>query len=71
MVTAPPRAIERRRLRITGVVQGVGFRPFVHGLASRHELGGFVLNDGSGVLVEAEGERVSGRLPRWPGSMAC
>jgi hydrogenase maturation protein HypF len=56
MVTAPPRAIERRRLRITGVVQGVGFRPFVHGLASRHGLGGFVLNDGAGVVVEAEGE---------------
>jgi hydrogenase maturation protein HypF len=56
MATAPPRAIERRRLRITGVVQGVGFRPFVHGLASRHGLGGFVLNDGAGVVVEAEGE---------------
>jgi hydrogenase maturation protein HypF len=56
MATAPPRAIERRRLRITGVVQGVGFRPFVHGLASRQGLGGFVLNDGAGVVVEAEGE---------------
>jgi hydrogenase maturation protein HypF len=56
MATAPPGAIERRRLRITGVVQGVGFRPFVHGLASRHGLGGFVLNDGAGVVVEAEGE---------------
>jgi hydrogenase maturation protein HypF len=56
MALAPPRAIERRRLRITGVVQGVGFRPFVHGLASQHALGGFVLNDGGGVVVEAEGE---------------
>ena len=46
---------ERRRLRVTGVVQGVGFRPFVYGLAERHGLGGFVLNDGSGVVVEAEG----------------
>jgi hydrogenase maturation protein HypF len=55
MAVAPPRAIERRRLRITGVVQGVGFRPFVHGLASRRALGGFVLNDGGGVVVEAEG----------------
>jgi hydrogenase maturation protein HypF len=34
----------------------VGFRPFVHGLAARHGLGGFVLNDGSGVVVEVEGE---------------
>ena len=55
MAIAPPGTIERRRLRITGVVQGVGFRPFVHGLASRHGLGGFVFNDGAGVIVEAEG----------------
>lgn len=47
---------ERRRFRVTGVVQGVGFRPFVYTLAERHGLAGFVLNDGGGVLVEAEGE---------------
>jgi hydrogenase maturation protein HypF len=47
--------VERRRFRITGVVQGVGFRPFVYGLARRLELGGYVLNDGTGVVVEAEG----------------
>ncbi len=41
---------------MTGVVQGVGFRPFVYGLAGRYRLGGFVLNDGSGVVIEAEGE---------------
>ena len=46
---------ERRRIRITGVVQGVGFRPFVYGLAVEHGLTGFVLNDGAGVVVEAEG----------------
>jgi hydrogenase maturation protein HypF len=46
---------ERRRFRVDGVVQGVGFRWFVHGLASRLALGGFVLNDGQGVVVEAEG----------------
>jgi hydrogenase maturation protein HypF len=46
---------ERRRFRVSGVVQGVGFRPFVHGLASRFSLAGFVLNDGEGVVVEAEG----------------
>jgi hydrogenase maturation protein HypF len=48
-------ARERRVLRIRGVVQGVGFRPFVYGLAQRHEIAGFVLNDGEGVVVEAEG----------------
>jgi len=46
---------ERRRFRVDGVVQGVGFRWFVHGLASRLALTGFVLNDGKGVVVEAEG----------------
>jgi hydrogenase maturation protein HypF len=46
----------RRRYRVAGVVQGTGYRPFVHGLAARHGLGGFVLNDGEGVLIEAEGE---------------
>jgi hydrogenase maturation protein HypF len=46
----------RRRIVVRGVVQGVGFRPFVHGLATRHRLGGFVLNDGQGVVVEVEGE---------------
>jgi hydrogenase maturation protein HypF len=47
---------ERRRFRVHGVVQGVGFRPFVFGLARRHGLAGFVLNDGAGVLIEAEGD---------------
>ncbi len=48
-------ASARRRIRARGVVQGVGFRPFVYGLATRHGLGGFVLNDGDGVVIEAEG----------------
>jgi hydrogenase maturation protein HypF len=59
MTTEPSRRknqpVERRRVRVTGVVQGVGFRPFVYGLARRLQLGGFVLNDGSGVVAEVEG----------------
>src|SRR5215207_4428641 len=51
-VTVSP--LERRRLRVRGLVQGVGFRPFVHRLARRHGIAGFVLNDGEGVIVEAE-----------------
>ena len=47
--------IVRKRLRVTGVVQGVGFRPHVYNLASRLGLAGFVLNDGAGVVVELEG----------------
>ena len=51
--------VTRRRFRIRGVVQGVGFRPFVYALATRRGLAGFVLNDGQGVVVEAEGDDVA------------
>lgn len=57
MSVAADARVERRRFRVRGVVQGVGFRPFVYGVARRHGLVGFVLNDGDGVHVEAEGER--------------
>jgi len=50
-----PDAITRRRLRVTGVVQGVGFRPFVYTLARENHLSGFVGNDSSGVFIEVEG----------------
>jgi len=45
----------RLRLRLRGAVQGVGMRPFVHGLAMRFHLSGFVRNDAEGVLIEVEG----------------
>src|SRR5262245_58340571 len=47
-----------RRIRITveGIVQGVGFRPFVHATATRLSLGGLVSNSSDGVLVEVEGD---------------
>jgi hydrogenase maturation protein HypF len=48
--------IERRHITIEGIVQGVGLRPFVYGLAMKNGLGGFVLNDTSGVTIELEGE---------------
>lgn len=47
--------VTRLRARIRGRVQGVGFRPFVWNLARRHGLGGWVLNDAEGVLLEVEG----------------
>jgi len=42
-------------VRVTGVVQGVGFRPFVHRLATRHHLDGWVLNAAGDVQIELEG----------------
>jgi hydrogenase maturation protein HypF len=45
----------RERLTVRGVVQGVGFRPFVYGQAVRLGLSGFVGNDSSGVFIEVEG----------------
>ncbi len=49
---------DRRRveIRVDGIVQGVGFRPFVHLLAGRLGLGGWVGNDAHGVVIEAEGD---------------
>ncbi|HTF59786.1 MAG TPA: acylphosphatase, partial [Actinomycetes bacterium] len=47
--------LTRARVRVEGIVQGVGFRPFVHALAGRLGLAGLVGNDAGGVFVEVEG----------------
>jgi len=49
----------RGRVRVEGIVQGVGFRPFVHALATREGLTGFVANDPGGVSIEVEGRQAS------------
>ena len=48
----------RLRIQISGVIQGVGFRPFCYRLAGELGLKGYVLND-TGVLIEVEGEKRS------------
>ncbi|NTW51128.1 MAG: carbamoyltransferase HypF [Chlorobiaceae bacterium] len=47
--------LQRRRILVGGIVQGVGFRPFVWRLAGRYRLAGFIRNTASGVLIEVEG----------------
>lgn len=45
------------KIEIKGIVQGVGFRPFIHNLARECHLNGYVLNDTDGVEIEAEGSK--------------
>ncbi len=47
--------IIRRLVRVTGVVQGVGFRPFVSKLAGRYDLRGWVRNTSGSVEIDVEG----------------
>lgn len=57
-------ALRRLRIRVRGVVQGVGYRPFVHRLAVEHGYSGWVRNDEQGVLLELQGRDLEG-VPRW------
>jgi hydrogenase maturation protein HypF len=57
----------RTEVRIEGIVQGVGFRPFVHGLAMEFGLAGLVGNDARGVFIEVEGD--PGAVERFLGGL--
>ncbi len=46
---------KRIELRINGLVQGVGFRPYIYKLAKIHNLTGWVNNSGNGVIIEIQG----------------
>jgi hydrogenase maturation protein HypF len=54
----------RVRVRLTGAVQGVGMRPFVHRLAVETGLAGFVRNGADGVTIEVEGSEIADFIAR-------
>ncbi len=49
------KALQLARISVRGIVQGVGFRPFVYGLATKHDLKGWVCNTSEDVKIEVEG----------------
>ena len=55
MATTTPPSLIRRQIRVRGIVQGVGFRPFVYNLARELGLTGYVFNSSAGVTIEIEG----------------
>ena len=55
MATSTSAVVTRRRIQVRGIVQGVGFRPFVYNLAQSLELSGYVFNSSAGVTIEVEG----------------
>jgi hydrogenase maturation protein HypF len=63
MAPMPPASITRRHIQVQGIVQGVGFRPFVYKLAQSLSLSGHVFNSSAGVTIEVEG--VSSALDRF------
>jgi hydrogenase maturation protein HypF len=67
--------IARKQIQVRGIVQSVGFRPFVYGLAQTHGLHGRVCNNELGVLLDLEGpsesiDRFVGDLRARPPSLA-
>src|ERR1700739_2944742 len=60
--------VVRKAIDVTGIVQGVGFRPFVYRLAHECGLAGFIANTPAGVTIEVQGDsdlvdRFLARLP--------
>jgi hydrogenase maturation protein HypF len=49
-------SIPATEIRVNGIVQGVGFRPFVYRLASQHGLAGFITNTAEGVIIRLAGD---------------
>ena len=52
-------SVKRLEITVSGIVQGVGFRPFIYNLAKRLNLYGHILNNKTGVTIQIEGGEVS------------
>jgi hydrogenase maturation protein HypF len=57
---------ERAKITLEGVVQGVGFRPYVYTLAESLQLKGYVTNTSEGVTIDIEGDQVAEFIERLP-----
>jgi hydrogenase maturation protein HypF len=55
--------MKRAEIKVTGIVQGIGFRPFIYNLAKKYLIRGWVLNNEKGVFINAESE--DGNLDRF------
>jgi hydrogenase maturation protein HypF len=55
MSKATEQSLKLASISVRGIVQGVGFRPFVYGLAVKHNLKGWVYNTSEDVKIEVEG----------------
>ncbi|MCL5024647.1 MAG: carbamoyltransferase HypF [Nitrospirae bacterium] len=58
--------VERAKITVKGIVQGVGFRPYVYTLAGSLNLRGYVTNTSDGVSIDVEGENLSDFIARLP-----
>jgi len=56
LANPPANKTEAKRVNVRGIVQGVGFRPFVYQLANLHGLSGDVANNSTGVIIHIEGD---------------
>src|ERR1700723_494777 len=75
MATPHTASATRKHVQVRGVVQGVGFRPFVYKLAQSLSLTGYVYNSSAGVTIEVEGtpfalDRFAEALQRDPPALA-
>ena len=61
----------RRQIEVSGIVQGVGFRPYIYRLATERQLAGTIRNTSAGVTIEIQGPETAGPGGNPKGRGAC